>query len=130
MNLKVLSAAMILMASTPLNAADDDCADPKTQMGASICAGLALNAAEVELAAAYKQLLARLTPASKERLQASQRAWLGFREAECVYRSNGVDGGFMRPTIVAKCAAELTEDRITRLTAVPACADANAACVR
>ena len=46
---------------------------------------------------------------------ASQRAWLAFRDAQCVIESGEYAGGSMQPMVRAQCLARLTRERTTQL---------------
>ena len=50
-------------------------------------------------------------------MQASQRAWLQFRDLECAYEAPDT-GGSIVPTSKADCLAELTRERILDLRRV------------
>lgn len=49
------------------------------------------------LNATYRDLMARLPAELKTELRDAQRAWIGFRDAECDYRSLAQGGGDPRP---------------------------------
>jgi hypothetical protein len=62
------------------------------------CAAQQHAAADKELNALYQQITARLkgNPKRKKLLVGAQRAWVGFRDAECTFSASGVEGGPLR----------------------------------
>ncbi|WBH17713.1 lysozyme inhibitor LprI family protein [Sphingomonas radiodurans] len=46
---------------------------------------------------------------------ASQRAWLKFRDAQCVIEGGEAAGGSMQPMVRAACLARLTKERTIQL---------------
>jgi uncharacterized protein YecT (DUF1311 family) len=46
---------------------------------------------------------------------ASQRAWLAFRDAQCVIQGAEFAGGSLRPMATAQCRTRLTTDRAAQL---------------
>lgn len=56
-----------------------------------ICSRRTLAKADLDLDAAYRGALARLSPAGRRQLQLSQRAWLNFRNAVCPPGRRGTD---------------------------------------
>lgn len=46
---------------------------------------------------------------------ASQRAWLAFRDAQCVIEGGEYAGGSMQPLAQARCKTRLTDERTTQL---------------
>lgn len=48
-------------------------------------------------------------------LLASQRAWLKFRDTQCVIAGGEVAGGSMQPMVIAGCKIDLTKQRTTQL---------------
>ncbi|MGP7794960.1 lysozyme inhibitor LprI family protein [Sphingomonas sp. CLY1604] len=46
---------------------------------------------------------------------ASQRAWLAFRDAQCVIEGGEYAGGSMQPMVQRQCLARLTRERTAQL---------------
>jgi uncharacterized protein YecT (DUF1311 family) len=46
---------------------------------------------------------------------ASQRAWIAYRDAECIWQGFEAHGGSMEPMLVNACLAEKTTQRIKEL---------------
>lgn len=79
---------------------------------------------------AYRSIVHRLAddPGAKARLVHAQRAWIAFRDAECDFRSGGVDGGSAAPAVIMVCRTQLTSDRTTRLNTYLNCEEGDLAC--
>ena len=95
-----------------------DCdATGQTQIDIDACAVQALQKEDRELNVLYARLVKREDAASVKQLQAAQRAWLQFRDLECVYETPDA-GGSIAPMALADCRTELTKERITGLKRV------------
>jgi uncharacterized protein YecT (DUF1311 family) len=66
------------------------------------------------LNATYRDLMARLPAELKTELRDAQRAWIGFRDAECDYRSLA-QGGTLGLLVRDSCWLDLTTARVARL---------------
>ena len=66
------------------------------------------------LNAVYRDLMAQLPADLKTELRDAQRAWIGFREAECNYRSLA-QGGTLGLLIRDSCWLDFTTERVARL---------------
>jgi uncharacterized protein YecT (DUF1311 family) len=74
--------------------------------------------------------MARLTPSGQKRLRTAQRAWLAFRDAECMWQSSGDDGGSVAPMIALQCTAALTDARAKVLAGFRTCEEGDLSCPR
>jgi uncharacterized protein YecT (DUF1311 family) len=103
-----------------------DCKAPNTQMEMTICAGQELTEADKALNAQYqatrKALKARDADAStadlkggEDALVKAQRAWVGYRDAQCVSWGFQARGGSMEPMLISSCQADLTRKRTAEL---------------
>ncbi|MBU0726764.1 MAG: DUF1311 domain-containing protein [Alphaproteobacteria bacterium] len=90
------------------------CADALTQADMNACAAAAYETADKELNVFYFQIQQRLAGDTEAliRLRDAQRAWIGFRDAECAFESSGVAGGSVYPMILSSCRARLTDSRV------------------
>jgi uncharacterized protein YecT (DUF1311 family) len=106
-----------------------DCSAPNTQAEMTICAGQDLTEADKALNAQYqatrkvlKQQDAEASTADlkggEAALLAAQRAWLGYRDAQCVSAGFQARGGSMEPMLISSCQAELTRKRTEELKAL------------
>lgn len=103
-----------------------NCADPATQTEMNICAHRAFETADAALNAQWKITYARMKALDAEGntdgrpgyatvLLDGQRAWLKYRDAQCVSEGYGARGGSMEPMLVGLCRAELTKKRTEQL---------------
>ena len=121
--MKWVAITLVLM-SVPARADDvPNCNDPLDQNTMTQCAGLGFEKADQELNALWPKLKADAESNDKDTgkheygdaLLASQRAWIVFRDAECVWQGYEAHGGSLEPMIVNDCSARLTRDRIKQL---------------
>jgi uncharacterized protein YecT (DUF1311 family) len=83
--------------------------------GAADCQAQA-KAADGTLNSAYKSLMAALPEADQGRLRDSQRAWIAFRDKECVFRASRYPNA--AATARDACVAGLTQQRGAALGAL------------
>lgn len=84
----------------------------QTQTGMNICAKADFDAADAKLNQLYKQLAGKAEGDEKKALRDAQRAWVAYRDAECIYETAGPEGGSIRPMEEWQCATALTTARI------------------
>ena len=100
----------------------------QSQMELTMRAGDAARAADAEMNAQYRQTMARMKlmddgmasdatagPSYQNALLAAQRAWLKYRDAECVVEGYEFRGGSAQGMAGAQCIANLTRARIRQL---------------
>ncbi len=102
-------AVALLIASGGVGRAAHAACPGETQMEMNECAGQDFEAADKRLNRAYKKL------EKSSELIAAEKAWIAFRDAECMYQAKPYEGGSIQPTIYAGCLQSLTEDRIKQL---------------
>ena len=119
MRLRLAAIALLSCgAAAGAHAADVDChAYSMTQIDINTCAGQAFDEQDRELNRLYARLVKSQDPAGLKKLQAAQRAWLQFRDLECVFETTSV-GGSLAPYETATCKAEVTKARIVDLKRV------------
>jgi len=84
---------------------------------ARTCIAVAEHRLDEDLNAAYRDLLDS-TPASlKDGVVGAERAWLGYRDAECATRRDNRPRGQDWAIAIGRCTIDLTEERIRRLRA-------------
>ncbi|MDB5997133.1 MAG: urease-associated protein [Pseudomonas sp.] len=124
----------ILLALTPLLltsfAHAVDCDNATDQATMNQCAAQQNKAADKELNALYQQINARLkgSPDSKKLLVGAQRAWVGFRDAECKFSASGVEGGSVYPLIYSNCITDLTKARVEAFKNYLKCQEGDMSC--
>ena len=117
--LAAVALAAIVLATgaraAPATSTGDDCERPNlTQVDINACAYQAFMKADRQLNTVYAQLVKQEDPESLKQLQAAQRAWLQFRDLECIYETPDA-GGSLAPFETASCKAELTKERVLDL---------------
>ncbi|WP_442582786.1 lysozyme inhibitor LprI family protein [Mesorhizobium sp. ASY16-5R] len=122
-----LATALLFPLAT---ASAQDCANATDQATMSQCAGKALNDADKQLNADFKEIEKRLADdaGARKQLVAAQRAWIAFRDAECDFQSSGAAGGSIHPMLVANCKAALTNQRLMDFKNYLACEEGDMSC--
>ncbi|WP_423203967.1 lysozyme inhibitor LprI family protein [Pseudomonas kribbensis] len=107
-----------------------DCANASDQATMNQCAGQEYKAADKELNAVYQQITARLkdNAEGKKLLISAQRAWIGFRDAECNFSASGVAGGSVYPLIYSNCLTSVTKVRTEALKQYLKCEEGDLSC--
>lgn len=108
-----------------------DCENPQYQVEMNFCAGKDYDAADAALNAQYKVTVAALKardkdidrsydtqPTHYETLLAAQRAWLTYRDQQCLSESFAARGGSMAPMLHSGCMARLAKERTEQLKAL------------
>ncbi|MGN8278541.1 lysozyme inhibitor LprI family protein [Pseudomonas sp. SMV71] len=123
----LLALAPLLLATV---AEADDCANAITQGEMNQCAAQQYKAADKELNDLYKQITARLKddPKAKQLLVKAQRAWIGFRDAECEFSASGVEGGSVYPLIYTDCMTAQTKARVEAFKTYLECKEGDLSC--
>ena len=125
----MIALAAFLLFAQPVPAdALGECEDPQAQQLMNLCAvrefeevDAALNAQWYITAAEMKALDAEIDRASDrqpghfETLLEGQRAWLRFRDAQCLMESFQARGGSMQPMMDSQCRTYMTNLRIQQL---------------
>jgi uncharacterized protein YecT (DUF1311 family) len=123
----MITAALLLFAAAATTAADKECGDlPQQPM--NLCylkhyerADAAMNAQWKIVVAAMKQADGEIDrtndkqPGYYETLLAGQRAWLTWREKQCLLESFDMRGGSGQAMVHAMCMLRLTEERTQQL---------------
>ncbi|RBI67261.1 hypothetical protein DQ400_10630 [Vreelandella sulfidaeris] len=132
MRLSALFIVIGLLVSSSFAYAGDRCDNATTQAELTECSALAYQSADAELNEAYQVLVNQLSNnvASLEKLRAAQRAWIGFRDAECAFESSAVEGGSAQPMVRNGCLERLTEARTEALREHASCEEGDLSCPR
>jgi uncharacterized protein YecT (DUF1311 family) len=125
----------MLLALTPLlftslTHAAVDCANANDQATMNQCAGQDFKVADKELNTVYQQISSRLknNADSKKLLVSAQRAWIGFRDAECKFSASGVSGGSGYQLIYSNCLTGVTKVRVEALKEYLKCEEGDMSC--
>lgn len=129
---------MIALVTALLLGAQDpqwNCENPQAQQEMNYCAAEDFRRADAELNTVYRTAIERAREADREyagvadgaggptdggpgeeaTLREAQRAWVGFRDAQCRLESFEARGGSMQPMLDAGCKATLTRARTAEL---------------
>jgi uncharacterized protein YecT (DUF1311 family) len=124
----LLSACLVFLAGTSIARAQEcDRSDDSQQM-MNICASEDYQAADAKLNAAYQNLIGSEDVEGKRLLQAAQRAWIAFRDAECAHATAASQGGSIHAMEVSQCLTKLTNERIQQLAASATCEEGDVSC--
>ena len=126
-----ISLTLMILAFAPAAAAQStDCASPTSQAAMNACSNEVAKKSDAALNRAYTQVMSRLEPSGKTRLRDAQRAWLAFRDKECMFESSGPDGGSVAPTVADNCFTALTDQRTHALRGFRVCTEGDVSCPR
>lgn len=81
------------------------------------CAGNDLKTVDARLNATYKKHRAGLDDQARILLRDAQRAWIAYRDRECLRQRDTARGGTMAPLLEIGCKTTLSEQRIIELQA-------------
>ncbi|MGY2460821.1 lysozyme inhibitor LprI family protein [Vreelandella sulfidaeris] len=132
MRLSALFIVIGLLVSSSFAYAGDRCDNATTQAELTECSAQAYHTADDALNEAYQVLVDQLSNnvASLEKLRAAQRAWIGFRDAECAFESSAVEGGSAQPMIRNRCLESVTQARTQTLLEHARCEEGELSCPR
>ncbi|MEP7185254.1 MAG: lysozyme inhibitor LprI family protein [Rhodanobacter sp.] len=122
---------LLLLILEPLSVAyASDCASPNTQTEMNACADAAYRKTDAELNHLYQQVKGQLkhNQDTANLLVTAQKRWVGFRDAECAFRSSAGAGGSIYPLLVTQCRDKLTSERIEGLHTYLHCREGDMSC--
>ena len=113
---KYVLAVTVCLASLSALAQDNLCRRNGSGQDALVCAKQDADAADAKLSEAYQHALTRLSGSenlerAKTSLIESERAWVKFREADCVVQDRLFEQGSMRRAMVEQCLRSHAEQR-------------------
>ena len=110
------SSAMAHAADSDSSKQFDACMDKSGGVTSEMlnCIGAETKVQDARLNLAYKGLMATLTPSRKQQLQAAERAWLKYRDANCSFYEDP-DGGTLATVNGADCIRSSTTSRAKEL---------------
>ncbi|HTJ62653.1 MAG TPA: lysozyme inhibitor LprI family protein [Alphaproteobacteria bacterium] len=111
-------------------ASAEDCGKAANQVEMNTCFGQAFKKTDADLNVVYKQVASRLKDNKEAAAQliAAERAWVGFRDAQCAFEAINALGGSIYPTLVIQCRSRLTGKRIDDLKALLHCEEGELSC--
>jgi uncharacterized protein YecT (DUF1311 family) len=92
-----------------------NCNNPQTQTAINQCAKLSYQNADKKLNQVYQQLLPTLERSRKQKLIASQLAWIKFRDTNCEFERSKYEGGSIASSIYSGCLGNATRLRTQEL---------------
>jgi uncharacterized protein YecT (DUF1311 family) len=121
--------ALLLLLALSAPALALDCSRQETEGDARACSGQRLRDADRKLNSAYNTLLKRFDAKQQAMLRASEKAWLGYRDAQCRLVASGVEGGSAQPMVTADCLGDLTTARLKELNFQLTCQEGDMTCL-
>lgn len=120
LRLAVILIAAVLAANLPsraqhMNEKDSPCATVVVTVGLANCLAKARDVADAELNAAYKNLRGKLDAADGQRLVATQRLWIQYRDANCAAERDLYEGGTAASPAYLACLEAMTRARTKEL---------------
>ncbi|MEO1522111.1 MAG: lysozyme inhibitor LprI family protein [Cyanobacteria bacterium J06633_2] len=94
---------------------DFNCDNPQYQLEMTYCAGLDHQRADDALNLVYRDLLAVVSDARRQKLIDAELAWIQYRDATCEFERSQYAGGSIEPMIYNLCMARLTEEQTQQL---------------
>jgi uncharacterized protein YecT (DUF1311 family) len=126
-----LGLASMLLLFAPSLAFAELCDNPSTQSDMTYCADWQFKKDDAGLNEVYgrlKESYAKI-PAAKTALTKAQRAWVTFRDAECILEAVGEEGGTAQPMVYSQCLSRLTQLRIEQLQKRLDCQEGDLTCI-
>lgn len=123
-------ASLVLLIPLQLLAAQanaPDCSAPITQADMNRCAYEDFLTANGAQAAVLKSLTQDLAAPDRQRLRTAQKAWIGWRTAQCEFEAGG-SGGSARELARWTCTAKLTRERTVALDRLAHCPEGDITC--
>lgn len=124
----IVAASLLLLMQTASADEEIDCDHAHTQFEMNQCAARDFAASDAELNRQWAETVAVMKardeevdreydrqPGHYETLLEGQRAWLKFRDAQCLAESFMARGGSMQPMMESYCKVHVTELRIQQL---------------
>jgi uncharacterized protein YecT (DUF1311 family) len=94
-----------------MKAPDVPCQTPASNAETTACFIQKSKTADEQLNNTYERIREALSPDEQKDLQAAQRLWLTFRDANCSAERNLYAGGSAAPTVYAACIEADTRQR-------------------
>jgi uncharacterized protein YecT (DUF1311 family) len=93
----------------------EPCAKAQSQGEMNTCWGNEYKKADVVLNQVYRKLAAMLDEEPKAQLKEAQLAWINYRDKNCAFVADVYKGGTLRPTVLAICLLDVTNNRTAEL---------------
>ncbi len=129
LNTGLIALGLSLMASaSSVQAAD--CDSMSNQNAMNQCFSNEYKNSDAELNKLYKEIRSRLKDDADtaKLLVSAQKAWIAYRDAECVFTSAASAGGSIYPMIVSQCRDGITRKRIKDFKGYLSCEEGDMSC--
>ena len=109
----ILALPLVVFAAS---AADIDCNKAMDQTSMNMCADKDYQAADKKLNDIYRKVTTALDDAKLQaKLKTAQRAWIQYRDTECIFEVAENEGGSIYPLVYSGCLTRLTNARTKEL---------------
>ncbi|OON41819.1 hypothetical protein BTJ39_01270 [Izhakiella australiensis] len=123
---KLIIASLLFLPVAPALAVD--CANATTQADMNQCANEDYKKADGELNTTYKQALKATSGKQKSLLQAAQKKWIEYRDADCNFQTFKSKDGTVWPMNVSACLQDKTQQRTKELKSMLNCPEGDVSC--
>ena len=128
MKLSLAALALLVLAASPAAAQMNACASAQTQSAMNICADQQYKKDDAALNQIYGKLKAKLNASDQAALQAAEKAWIAYRDAECAFETSGTAGGSIHPMVLSMCLDEKTLVHTAELNRQLTCKEGDPSC--
>jgi uncharacterized protein YecT (DUF1311 family) len=101
-----------------MNAVGAPCRGPASGAETTQCFSQAYESADRELNLVYGRIRGKLTPTEANQLQAAQRLWIQYRDANCAAERDIYSGGSAMYMVYEACLEADTQQRIKELKTI------------
>src|SRR5580700_8624538 len=108
-------AANIAARAQHMNEKDSPCVKSVVTVDLVNCLAKARDGADAQLNAAYRSLRGRLDAAERQRLVATQRLWIQYRDSNCTAERELYRGGTASSSAYLACLEAMTQARTKEL---------------
>jgi uncharacterized protein YecT (DUF1311 family) len=105
-----------------------NCADPKSQLEMTTCAGQEYASQDKKLNAAYFQYRTRLSESQKNQLKDAQVAWIKYKDLSCDFESSAAEGSSIHQMVRYGCLTEKTKVRLREVSKLMECKEGDLSC--
>ena len=114
-----IAFSLTLLFAISLQAQNEEfnpCEAEQNQMNMNACAKQRFDEADRDLNVAYRKLMRMVSGDFEEKIRATQRVWIKYRDQNCECARSIYDGGSIAPMILLNCKQRMTEQRTAELT--------------
>lgn len=124
--LRVCTYVALLASSSVVHS--QNCKKPLTQSDMNVCASKGLDEETNKMNKTYDEYIQKLNVKEKQQFKEVQLAWKKYKDLSCDFESLGVEGGSVRPMIVALCLDGMTRQRHESIKFMNECKQGNLSC--